>query len=136
MKRIIKNELDRSMILGYIQRLDLHKEYRIVISEKKMKRSLSQNALYWLFLTCIEFETGNDRYDLHDEFKERYLEPKKVIVLGKEKNKYSTADLNTTQFKYYLDHIQQFAATELSITLPDPEDKYWEDFYLFYVDKL
>lgn len=41
-----------------------------------------------------------------------------------------------TQFKHYLDKIQVFAATELSITLPDPDDYHWETFYKYYIDKL
>ena len=39
-------------------------------------------------------------------------------------------------FKYYLDNVQVFASTELAITLPDPEDKQWEEFYDYYKDKM
>ena len=30
--------------------------------------------------------------------------------------------------KNYLDKIQVFVATELAVTLPDPEDRYFEEF--------
>lgn len=90
----------------------------------------------WLWLTCIEFETGNDRNDLHDIFKKKWLLPKKVIMYGEETERYSTTDLDTLQFKHYLDKIQIFASTELAITLPDPESQYWNEFYSYYIDKL
>jgi len=136
MKRALKTEIDREMIIAYIKRIDISKLHIVEITQKKLNRSISQNSLYWLYLTCISFETGNDRDELHDIFKKKWTEPKKVVLFGEEIDRYSTADLNTTQFKYYLDRIQVFASTELSITLPDPEDRYWNEFYNFYIDKL
>ena len=136
MKRKITSELDREMVIGQIKRLDLSKTYTVEITEKKVKRTISQNALYWLWLTCIEFETGNNRDELHEIFKRKFLDPEVIIALGETFLNWSTKELNTTQFKYYLDHIQVFASTELAIKLPDPKDKYWEEFYSFYSDKL
>jgi len=137
MKRKLTSELDRNMVIAYIQRLDIKKKlYTVETLEKRAGRSISQNSLYWLWLTCIEFETGNDRDYLHDEFKERFITPDEIEVLGKKKLSYSTKNKDTLQFKYYLDKIQIFASTELAIKLPDPEDRYWEEFYSYYVDKL
>ena len=136
MKRKLKTELDREMVIGQIKRLDLSKNYTIDIILRRKVRSISQNSLYWLWLTCIAFETGMDRSDLHEYFKEKYLIPEEVIMFGEKIMKRSTRNLNTIQFKYYLDHIQIFASTDLSITLPDPESQYWDEFYQFYVDKL
>ena len=136
MKRKLTTELDRNMVIGFIQRLDLKKLYTVEVLEKKANRSISQNSLYWLWLTCIEHETGNERNDLHDLFKERFLTPEHIEVLGERRLRRTTTGLNTTQFKYYLDQIQVFAATELSIKLPGPEDQYWQEFYSYYIDKL
>lgn len=124
------------MVISYIQRLDIKKLYTVEVLEKKANRSISQNSLYWLWLTCIEFETGNDRDELHEIFKKKFILPKKVNIYGTEIERYSTTDLDTAQFKQYLDKIQIFASTELAITLPDPESKYWDEFYSYYVDKL
>jgi len=136
MKRKLHTELDREMVIGQIKRLDLKKTYTVEITEKRVKRTISQNALYWLWLTCIEFETGEDRNELHEYFKRKWLEPKDIIIKNDRFQYYSTRSLNTVQFKYYLDHLQIFASTELAIKLPDPEDQYWEEFYSFYSDKL
>ena len=121
MKRKLLSEIDRDMVISQIKRLDLHKTYTVEITEKKPVRTISQHKLYWLWLTCLSFETGNDKDDLHEYFKEKYIEPTVVTVFGVEQKRRTTTTLTTTQFKYFLDHIQQFASTDLSITLPDPE---------------
>ena len=136
MKRKLLSEIDRDMVISQIKRLDLHKTYTVEITEKKPVRTISQHKLYWLWLTCLSFETGNDKDDLHEYFKEKYIEPTVVTVFGVEQKRRTTTTLTTTQFKYFLDHIQQFASTDLSITLPDPESQYWNEFYKYYVDKL
>jgi hypothetical protein len=136
MKRQLQTELDRDMIIGHIKRLDISKSYSVEVTEKKVKRTMSQNSLYWLWLTCIEFETGNNRDDLHDLFKDKYLNPIHFDLFGERRIKRSTTGLDTQQFTDYLNQIQIFASTELSITLPDPEDKKWEEFFSFYSDKI
>jgi hypothetical protein len=136
MKRKLQTELDREMIIGQIKRLDLKKSYTVEVTEKRVRRSIPQNSLMWLWLTCIEHETGTDRNDLHDYFKERYILPTEVNIFGEKRLKYTTTDKDTKQFKEYLDKIQCFASAELSITLPNPEDKQWEEFYNYYSDKL
>jgi hypothetical protein len=124
------------MVIGQIKRLDLKKTYTVEITEKRVKRTISQNSLYWLWLTCIEFETGNDKDVLHDFFKFKYLKAEEIKIFDEDIFRFSTTKLNTSQFKDYLDRIQVFASTELAIQLPDPKDKYWEEFYSFYSDKL
>jgi hypothetical protein len=136
MKRKLTTNLDRDMVISYLKRLDLKKLYTVDVIEKKATRTISQNSLYWLWLTCIEFETGNDRNELHDIFKKMWIEPKTVEKFGVKIERFTTTDLNTIQFKYFLDHVQIFASTELTITLPDPDDKQWEQFYSYYIDKL
>lgn len=137
MKRKLNNDLDRDMVIAAIRRLDLSKSYTVEIIQKKIRRSLPQNSLLWLWLTCIEQETGNNRDELHEVFKRKFIIPDRVMgPFGVEYDSYSTAGLSTIQFKDYLDKIQVFASTELSITLPDPEDKNWEYFYSYYSDKI
>ena len=137
MKRKVSNEVDRDMIIGAIRRLDLLKKtYFVDITGKKVVRTLPQNKLYWLFLTCIETETGTDRDDLHTYFKEKFILPTEVNIFGEKHLKYTTTDKDTKQFKEYLDKIQIFASTELSITLPNPEDNNWEEFYSYYSERL
>jgi hypothetical protein len=136
MKRKLITELDRDMILAHVKRLDLKKVYTVEITERRIKRTISQNGLYWLWLTCISHETGNDKDDLHEYFKQKYMSPKTVNLFGENLYRLSTTDLDTLQFKGLLDHIQIFASTELAIALPDPNDLRWEEFYDYYKDKM
>ncbi len=136
MKKLLKSEYERELIIGQIKRLDLSLSYYVDISRKKQIRTIPQNKLYRLWLGCIAYETGNDADELHDFFKEKYLEPEIKTIFGQQVKRYTTTTLNTIQFKNYLDKIQVFAARELSITLPDPESKYWEEFLEYYTDKI
>ena len=137
MKRKLSTELDRNMVIAYIQRLDITKKlYTVETLEKRVGRTISQNNLYWLWIACIEHETGQDRNELHDLFKDMFILPVETEVLGRKIIRHTTTDKDTLQFKQYLDKIQILASTELGIKLPDPKDKYWQEFYEYYVDKL
>ena len=136
MKRNLIAELDRDMVIAHIKRLDLSKKYTVEVKQRRTLRSVPQNKLLWLWLTCLEVETGNNRMDLHELFKEMFILPEEKVVLGKIIESRSTTGLDTKQFKEYLDKIQIFALTELSITLPDPEDLRWTEFFNYYNDRL
>lgn len=136
MKRKLLTELDRNMVISYIQRLDIKKLFTVEVLQKNANRSISQNSLYWLWLTCLEHETGQDRNEIHDLFKDMFILPVETEVFGRKIIRHTTTDKDTSQFKFYLDKIQIFAATELGIKLPDPNDLYWKEFYNYYIDKL
>jgi len=90
------------------------KKVIIEIELEKSKRSLDQNALYWLYLGVIEKETGNLATDLHELFKRKFLPPIPKKLLGVEfKIPASTTELNKIEFGEYLDKISAF--TEVPI---------------------
>ena len=108
---------------------------RVTIVITKEKRTLDQNRLYWLWLTCIAQNTGNEKEDLHEYFIYKYLNPELVQVFEKMIYKrLSTTQLDTKQFTGYLNKIQIFANTELAIELPNPEDLKFAEFYEYYKD--
>ncbi len=89
----------------------------IDIDKAKNKRSLSQNAYYWLYLGVIEDETGNTAQDLHELFRRKFLKPTIKKILGKEYTlPSSTTSISKHEFTEYLDKI----SAETSIPLPDP----------------
>lgn len=137
MKRLIKTEVDREMAIAFLKRIDLQdRPFLFSCTQEKIKRSIQQNRLERLWLTCISHETGNDTDDLHKYFKEKYTEPIITRVFGKEIITYTTTNMNTIQFTNFLEKIRIEADRDLGIRLPLPEDKYWQEFYDFYVDKL
>ena len=91
-------------------------------------RTLSQNALYWLFLDVIEKDTGNNASDLHEFFKAKLLPPKFIVIKGKKglhevKVPRSTTELGKVDFGEYMDKISAM----VGIKVPDPHDL--EGFY-------
>lgn len=93
------------------------KTFRIELVENK--RSLSQNALYHLYLSVIERETGNNSHDLHEYFKRVLLPPRLIKVMGKElKIPASTTQLTKTEFGEYMEKI----CAETSVPIPNPAD--------------
>lgn len=82
-------------------------------------RSLSQNALYWLYLGVIERETGNNASDIHEYFRRTLLPPKFIKVMGKEiKIPKSTTELKKHEFAEYMEKI----SSETNIEIPDTEN--------------
>ena len=86
----------------------------VEIELEKSKRSLDQNALYWLFLNAIEKETGNDARTMHELFKRKFLPPIHKELFGVSfKIPSSTTELSKVEFGEYLDKISAF--TEVPI---------------------
>lgn len=103
--------------------------YEIQIRRLTEKRSVSQNDLLWLWLKCIEDETGTTKEDAYLFYCKKFLS--KMVVVG---NKLecvndTSSRLNTKQMTQFLEKIRADAATELGITLPDPQDAFFETFF-------
>lgn len=123
----------------------------LMISVKPWKsdRTLSQNALYWLWVTEIGKEMGLDKDEVHTMLKGKLLvsilkrdDPDYMaMILSVEKVQQaelfkearllkkkivaltSTTALNVKQMTEYLEDVEMFAA-EHNIGLPFPEDIY------------
>lgn len=103
-------------------------EYTLVAKRDTDKRSISQNALMWMWFNCIAHETGQNKTDIYDYYRMLFL-TREVIINGKEVSVSSgTSSLDTRQFTEFLNNIQSDAASEFGIRLPTPEDMYWEEF--------
>jgi len=106
--------------------------YNVTITRERQRRTLDQNALMWLWFTCIAQETGTPVQDVHDYYCSRMLTrtltwngKTQVIVEG-------TSKLSKERMTDFLGQVQADAASEFGITLPMPEDRYFEDFYQTY----
>jgi len=133
---IISNQTDLFRIIDKIKKLDLKKQWSIVIKEFKPKRSLRQNSLYWMWLHIIEYETGNDSKYLHDYFRSKYLPiiekvytyPERVVL----SEMTSTTSLNTKEFKIFLDKIDLEIKEFGGIELPNLDDQNFERMVEYY----
>ena len=127
-----KEELKNGNLLKKIlDTLNENDKYILMIKKYYKNRTLSQNRLYWLWLNYLEKETGNDKNDLHEFFKMKFLEIKTTNIFGNEMKIYqSTAKLNKIEFMEYLDKIHLFVLENLNINLPYSSDENFEIFYL------
>ena len=126
-----KNEgrLTFDVELPYVFSLLANGKYTITIKRANEKRSIPQNDLMWMWLTCIERETGTPKDDVYMYYCKKFL-MKTIQVGNKMERIYNTSSkLNMEQMTEFLNKIQVDAATELGITLPKPEDRFFEQFY-------
>ena len=115
--------------LPYVFSLLANGKYTITIKRANEKRSIPQNDLMWMWLTCIERETGPPKEDVYMYYCKKFL--MKTIQIGERlEHIYNTSSkLNQEQMSEFLTKIQIDALTELGITLPKPEDRFFEQFY-------
>jgi len=130
----LKNDTDKQNIIDYLEKLP-DKVYDVDIKVHKENRTVSQNRLYWLYLNCLQAETGNDKDTLHEYFKTQFLPFEEKEIFDAVVPIFpTTTKLDTKQFTGYINKIVVFASSELGIVLPNPEDKHWEEFYSQFVN--
>lgn len=106
------------------------KQWVVTIKRYRKQRTLPQNALMWKWYTIIGNELGYTKDEMHDVLREKFLPWEEVEICGVKKKKLtSTSDpsFTTTMEAEYLNHIDRFAAQELGILLPHPEDNSYDD---------
>lgn len=104
--------------------------YTLTIKRASEKRTIAQNDLMWMWLACIENETGTAKEDVYNHYCKKFLS--KPDPMGEGFINDTSSRLNTKQMTDFMKKIQADAASEFGITLPVPEDRYFEDFYLQY----
>jgi hypothetical protein len=106
--------------------------YVVSIAKEREPRSIEQNALMWLWFTCIEQETGTPRQDVHDYYCRKFLR-KNILFNGRtEVVAEGTSKQSKERMTVFLNQVQADAAMEFGITLPNPDDLYWQEFYNMY----
>lgn len=102
--------------------------YVLTITRKKEHRSLSQNALMWMWFRLIGDELDVPVEDIHDYYVAAFLRRPVMLVDRVEICTSSTSKLNTDEMRTFLDKIKIDAAQEFGIELPLPEDQHFEIF--------
>ena len=108
--------LNRPLLKDYMASLKDGK-YVISIEKEYRTRTSRENRYYWgVVLKTIAADTGYTTDEVHAIFGEKYL--------SYEKNGHkfirSTTKLKTVEFEEYLEQVRRFAAIELGIVIPDP----------------
>jgi hypothetical protein len=107
-------------------------KYQITIKKVSEKRSIAQNDLLWMWMACIENETGTPKDEVYMYYCKRFLMKTTTIGQKMERIYLTSSKLNTEQMTTFLNQIQADALQELGITLPTPQDRFFEAFYADY----
>lgn len=135
MKFKVLTKEDREAVKEYIDNLPEGKLHNVEIMRSPSKRSIDQNRLYWLWLNHLAKELGYTPEELHSVFALKFLgATHRVIYEETIVNIPSTKKLTQEQFSSYLELIYRFSVVELGIQLPQPQDRYFEQFYEQYKD--
>jgi len=101
------------------------KKIKIEIKENKPTRSTKQNNYYWgVVLKYASDEIGHTDDELHEIFKNKFLEP----IIKKVKDEYyaiklSSSILDTSVFSKYVEDIRNFMSAEFNCYIPEPNEE-------------
>ena len=91
-------------------------EVEILIRKRKKLRSLSQNALYWIYLNLIAEETAGTTEEeyvkkLHNAFKEKFIPSVEFNIFGITTKDYkTTTDMSPFEFSTYIKQIEELTS--------------------------
>lgn len=105
-------------------------EYLVTIARAHATRSLAQNALYWgVYIHVLSEYTGFTPDDMHEVLKAKFI-PKRLAISdgnGEIQGEFvvggTTTRMNKVEFGEYLGEIQRWAAEDLGVNIPDPEEQ-------------
>ena len=117
---IFKLPYQKEKAISYIERID--KDMICEVKKKKNSRSVVQNSYYWLILTLLQDENGDDKNDWHNYFGEKFRRRGKEINGEMVEYTKSTTALSTMDMEDYLSKIRMFASVELGCFLPLPNE--------------
>lgn len=117
-----KNE-SKSKLFDHLKTLS--DVYKIEIKKDKEKRSGNQNRYYWgVVIQMISEHTGFFPDEAHELLKQKFLSYDKAFKSTGEAFTISrsTTDLDTWEFENYLEQCRIFAAVEIEIVIPLPNE--------------
>jgi hypothetical protein len=148
---IIKDESIIEKLVYFLRNWKESEPWEVIVRPYKADRSVSQNSLYWMWVTVVSNEIGLTKEEVHEDLKKRMLVPiyerdepgycemvnslRKLYTEGfreesKELHKQivrltSTTSATVKQFAEYLTEIERDMVGR-GIFLPHPEDRYYE----------
>lgn len=120
-----KDELFR-WLEGHLNHLQ-NGGYELKVSKSLSKRSVKQNRLMWMWFNLIADELGCSSEDVHGHYCRKFLRKPDPLDPGFFVSS-GTSKLDTKQFNVFLDKVEADALLEFGITLPRPEDLYFDEF--------
>lgn len=110
---IVRTEEELGKIYDYAEVELTHGDLEITVEAYKPVRSVLQNRLMWAYYEQIAKSIGCTKNQMHLYYRNEFLKPKLVEVMGKVFNELpSTTDLNTKEMAEYITNIEIHAAEQ------------------------
>lgn len=116
----------KSMAIHMIDDLPDNRTWVVRVSQYRAQRTLEQNSfLHAVPLKMISEHTGIEIDDIKAYLMGRAFGTKDVELAGETISRpmKGTSDLNTEQFAWFLDFIEAWAAQELGMIIPKPNEE-------------
>jgi hypothetical protein len=98
---------------------------QVIIQKYRAKRTDQQNRYYWaVVVRTIGHHCGYTDEETHDALRWLFLRQQ---ADGKPNTVKSTTKLNTQEFENYINEIKRWAAMELQLYIPDPNELTGQD---------
>lgn len=118
------SEADRTSFLRFMEQVSLGRPLVITVEEKRKKRSLSANALYFKWMQEAGDHLGYDKDDMHEACKQACDCPvTEIDIDGETVAVRSTAKLNDGDFAAYMDRCYR-KLSEMGCYLTLPEEAF------------
>lgn len=130
---LLRTDIDRQRLIGFIQGLDLSKPRKVAIKEIRSKRSDAQNSLLWMWNGLIQAHLRDSFGQIASseqwhEILVAKLWPSEVHPVElPDGTKYKvgrakTSKFNIQQMTTYLELLDAYCAEHLGLLLPHPQD--------------
>jgi hypothetical protein len=97
--------------------------YLIELRVNRNNRSIPQNKFYWgVVINILSNHTGFEPEEVHEVLRAKFLKYRTVVFEEEIEVTKSTKNLDTKEFEEYLEKIRMFAAQELDVQIPLPNE--------------
>lgn len=124
----LSNIQEQKLLLAKVQWM-IGKEKKVELTEKREKRTLSQNNYLHLILSFFCIETGNTLDFVKQEYFKKLVNPDIFILekddkfLGRVQVLRSSADVNTKEMTVAIDRFRDWSSQEAGIYLPEANEE-------------
>jgi hypothetical protein len=120
----------KSVVIADIMKLEDNRAWLVQVTQYRRKRSTEQNAfLHAVPLKIICEHTGHDIEDMKTYLLGQAFGWIEYDILGERRKKplYRSSELNTAQFSFFMEFCERWAAQELSLIIPRPNEYLLEE---------
>lgn len=125
---IHEGKLVMTMEMGEFIKTYPRKEIQVILGQPTKPRSNDQNQYMWAVpLKMIADETGEEAEYWHEFFKQKFLCIGEKMINGQLiKLTKSTTELSTVEMEDYLARMRTWAAINLGMNIPEPNQVAWQ----------